>query len=291
MKKLLNYSSAVRRLMLFGIAMALLSTALTMIGPQILRRLSDVIQQGIGNTVDMDTVIYLCAILAIIYSIALAVHSLQNYSLSLSSIKICNLLRRDLSHKLNRLPVSFFDRSSTGDVLSRITNDTDTIGGSFAQSIPLSIHSVCLIAGSMIMMMYTNLYLALVVGAPMALALLIMSVAIRRSQKYFRRQQHDTGQVNTVMEQTYYGMDIVRAFGGRESSLKRFLHANSNLRKDAFLSSFISGILPKMMNFFNNLGYVLVCIVGCILVSQGKITFGVVIAFIVYIRMFTHPIV
>lgn len=277
--------------MFFGIAMALLSTVLTMIGPQLLRRLSDVIQDGIETAVDMDSVVHLCLILAVIYGIALLVHSLQNYSLSLSSIRICNLLRRDLSDKLNRVPVSFFDRTSTGDVLSRITNDTDTIGNSFAQSIPLSIHSVCLIAGSMIMMAYTNMYLALVVGVPMALSLLIMAVAIRKSQKYFRAQQHDTGQVNTVMEQTYHGMDIVRAFGGREGSMDRFLRANSLLRKDAFLSSFISGILPKMMNFFNNLGYVLVCIMGCILVSRGEITFGVVIAFIVYVRMFTHPIV
>ncbi|MCQ2070397.1 MAG: ABC transporter ATP-binding protein/permease [archaeon] len=291
MGDLLGYIGKYRFSILLGVALSVIGAILSLIGPQYVEAIANTIQDGIGpgKTIDTARILVLAATAIGLYALGVVFSTSEHYIISSTSEKIANLLRRDLSHKIDRIPLGYYDNSSTGDIMSRLTNDADTIGESCSQSISMLITSLTTIVGAAVMMFYTNATLASVAIIPSLFGFVLMFTIMKRSQKYFRRQTRDLGAMNGLVEEVYYGHDIVMAYNGEESASKRFEHINDDLYTSSYRARFISSTMPQMMNFINNLGYVIVCIFGSMMVIEGSIGYGVIVAFIIYVRQFTQP--
>jgi ATP-binding cassette subfamily B protein len=204
--------------------------------------------------------------------------------------RVTKQLRTDISGKINRLPMSYYSRTSTGDVLSRVTNDVDTIGQSLNQSLGNFVHAVVLFAGSLFMMLKTNGIMTLAAVAASLVGFVLMFLIMGKSQKYFTRQQQCLGQLNGYVEEMYTGHTVVKAYNEEENSGKAFDEMNHNLYESGLKAQCLAGIMQPLMGFIGNLGYVAVCVVGGALVMNDKITFGVIVAFMMYVRYFTQPL-
>ena len=292
MVRLLHYIGKYRRDIAFGVVFSITAAVLTLIGPQYLAQMTDLVSGSIlgGTSLDLGRIGGICLVLVFIYSASVIFSTCQEYLISASSEKIANVMRDDLSRKINRVPLGYFDRSSTGDIMSRLTNDADTVGNTCSESIALFISSITLAAGSVAMMFYTDPTLAAISIVPTVVGFVLMFVLIKKSQKYYRRQQGDLGAMNGLVEEVYYGHDIVRAYNGEAGSKKRFSAINDSLYTSAFYARFMTSLMPQMLNFISNIGYVIVCIFGSMMVIDGKIGYGVIVAFIVYVNQFTRPI-
>ena len=292
MVRLLHYIGKYRRDIAFGVVFSITAAVLTLIGPQYLAQVTDLVSGSIlgGTSLDLDRIGGICLVLVFIYSASVIFSTCQEYLISASSEKIANVMRDDLSRKINRVPLGYFDRSSTGDIMSRLTNDADTVGNTCSESIALFISSITLAAGSVAMMFYTDPTLAAISIVPTGVGFVLMFVLIKKSQKYYRRQQGDLGAMNGLVEEVYYGHDIVRAYNGEAGSKKRFSAINDSLYTSAFYARFMTSLMPQMLNFISNIGYVIVCIFGSMMVIDGRIGYGVIVAFIVYVNQFTRPI-
>ncbi|AGI85503.1 Lipid A export ATP-binding/permease protein MsbA [Candidatus Methanomethylophilus alvi Mx1201] len=292
MVRLLHYIGKYRRDIAFGVVFSITAAVLTLIGPQYLAQVTDLVSGSIlgGTSLDLGRIGGICLVLVFIYSASVIFSTCQEYLISASSEKIANVMRDDLSRKINRVPLGYFDRSSTGDIMSRLTNDADTVGNTCSESIALFISSITLAAGSVAMMFYTDPTLAAISIVPTGVGFVLMFVLIKKSQKYYRRQQGDLGAMNGLVEEVYYGHDIVRAYNGEAGSKKRFTAINDSLYTSAFYARFMTSLMPQMLNFISNIGYVIVCIFGSMMVIDGRIGYGVIVAFIVYVNQFTRPI-
>lgn len=292
MVRLLHYIGKYRRDIAFGVVFSITAAVLTLIGPQYLAQVTDLVSGSIlgGTSLDLGRIGGICLVLVFIYSASVIFSTCQEYLISASSEKIANVMRNDLSRKINRVPLGYFDRSSTGDIMSRLTNDADTVGNTCSESIALFISSITLAAGSVAMMFYTDPTLAAISIVPTGVGFVLMFVLIKKSQKYYRRQQGDLGAMNGLVEEVYYGHDIVRAYNGEAGSKKRFSAINDSLYTSAFYARFMTSLMPQMLNFISNIGYVIVCIFGSMMVIDGRIGYGVIVAFIVYVNQFTRPI-
>lgn len=292
MVRLLHYIGKYRRDIAFGVVFSITAAVLTLIGPQYLAQVTDLVSGSIlgGTSLDLGRIGGICLVLVFIYSASVIFSTCQEYLISASSEKIANVMRDDLSRKINRVPLGYFDRSSTGDIMSRLTNDADTVGNTCSESIALFISSITLAAGSVAMMFYTDPTLAAISIVPTGVGFVLMFVLIKKSQKYYRRQQGDLGAMNGLVEEVYYGHDIVRAYNGEAGSKKRFSAINDSLYTSAFYARFMTSLMPQMLNFISNIGYVIVCIFGSMMVIDGRIGYGVIVAFIVYVNQFTRPI-
>lgn len=292
MVRLLHYIGKYRRDIAFGVVFSITAAVLTLIGPQYLAQVTDLVSGSIlgGTSLDLGRIGGICLVLVFIYSASVIFSTCQEYLISASSEKIANVMRDDLSRKINRVPLEYFDRSSTGDIMSRLTNDADTVGNTCSESIALFISSITLAAGSVAMMFYTDPTLAAISIVPTGVGFVLMFVLIKKSQKYYRRQQGDLGAMNGLVEEVYYGHDIVRAYNGETGSKKRFSAINDSLYTSAFYARFMTSLMPQMLNFISNIGYVIVCIFGSMMVIDGRIGYGVIVAFIVYVNQFTRPI-
>ena len=290
LKKIFTYVGRLKWYIYVGVALSLVSSVLALIGPQYLMEITNIIERGIGGSMDMDAIVPLCVILLALYLASLALSVGEHYIIQRASMIIAYKFRKDLIRKVDRLPLGYYDSTSTGDLMSRLTNDTDTVGENFGQSISMLLTSVTTLIGALVMMLYTNVTLTLFACIPVFIAFVLMRILIRRSQKYFRGLSRGLGAVNGTVEETYYGMDIVRAYNGAPALKERFEVYNHGLLTDVFMSRFFAGMMPRMMSFFNNLGYVTVCIIGAYLINEEQIGFGVVVAFIVYVRQFTQPV-
>lgn len=292
MVRLLHYIGKYRRDIAFGVVFSITAAVLTLIGPQYLAQVTDLVSGSIlgGTSLDLGRIGGICLVLVFIYSASVIFSTCQEYLISASSEKIANVMRDDLSRKINRVPLGYFDRSSTGDIMSRLTNDADTVGNTCSESIALFISSITLAAGSVAMMFYTDPTLAAISIVPTGVGFVLMFVLIKKSQKYYRRQQGDLGAMNGLVEEVYYGHDIVRAYNGEARSKKRFSAINDSLYTSAFYARFMTSLMPQMLNFISNIGYVIVCIFGSMMVIDGRIGYGVIVAFIVYVNQFTRPI-
>lgn len=292
MVRLLHYIGKYRRDIAFGVVFPITAAVLTLIGPQYLAQVTDLVSGSIlgGTSLDLGRIGGICLVLVFIYSASVIFSTCQEYLISASSEKIANVMRDDLSRKINRVPLGYFDRSSTGDIMSRLTNDADTVGNTCSESIALFISSITLAAGSVAMMFYTDPTLAAISIVPTGVGFVLMFVLIKKSQKYYRRQQGDLGAMNGLVEEVYYGHDIVRAYNGEAGSKKRFTAINDSLYTSAFYARFMTSLMPQMLNFISNIGYVIVCIFGSMMVIDGRIGYGVIVAFIVYVNQFTRPI-
>jgi ATP-binding cassette subfamily B multidrug efflux pump len=289
-QKIFAYIRKYRIVVVIALILAIVGTIFTLVGPNKISDITDLITTGImtGN-MDLGQIEQIAIFLLAIYSAGAILLFIQNYIMATVSQKTAGNLRSDISKKINRIPLRYFDRSSTGDVLSRVTNDADTIGQSMNQSISTMATALTLLVGSAVMMIVTNLTMAATAILSSVLGFALMGVIMKMSQKYFTKQQKDLGKMNGHVEEVYSGHDIVNVYNGEEKAKREFDEINHDLFDSAFKSQFLGGLMMPLMNFVGNIGYVAVCIVGSILTINGSISFGVVVAFMIYVRLFTQP--
>ena len=272
---------------------ALLSVAgaaLNLIGPNKLSEVTNLITAGLTSAIDLAGVARIAAMLACLYALGYVFNCVQGLIMATVSQRVTQNMRRDISVKINRLPLRYFDSTSTGDVLSRVTNDVDTVGQSMNQSFSTIVSSVALLLGSMLMMFLTNWLMALTGIFAALLGFAGMMLVIARSQKYYARQQRELGVINGHVEETISGHNVVKAYNGERKEKAGFHAENDRLYLCAWKSQFLSGLMMPLMIFVGNLAYVVVCVVGAVLAVRGTITFGTIVAFMLYIRLFTQPL-
>ena len=292
MTGLLVYMGRERRALYAGILCALAATVLSLIGPQLLASITDSISGSIlGSTpVDIGYVSRLGAILVVLYAASFLLSVGETRIIGAASERIGDRMRRDLSAKFDRLPLSYLESHSIGDMMSRMTNDTDTVRTGAAESFSTAVSAVCMIGGGLAMMLYTDWRLAVVAVLPTLLGASFLYIVTHRSQKYFVAQQRDLGLINGIVEETYYGHDVVRTYNGTAEAERGFAEVNDRLRASSFRARVATAMMPQLMNFISNLSYVVVCVAGSVLIIEGSIGYGVIVAFIVYVKRFNQPV-
>ncbi len=277
-------------LILIALICAAGGTVLTLLGPDRLSELTNVIMQGMLTGIDMDAVARIGFLLVGYYVASMLLSGTQSWIMSGVTQRLARNFRTDISRKIDRLPMSYFHRVSTGDVLSRVTNDVDTISQSMGQSIANLVSSITLLVGSLVMMLKTNVVMTLTAIAASLIGFALSSLIMKRSRVYFSAQQKSLGDLNGHIEEIYSAHTVVKAYNGEEEACEAFDRMNSDLRSAAFRAQSLSGLMPPIMGFIGNLGYVAVCVVGALLTQNNIITFGVIIAFTMYVRYFTQPL-
>ncbi len=292
MAGLLVYMGRERRALYAGILCALAATVLSLIGPQLLASITDSISGSILGSmpVDIGYVSRLGAILVVLYAASFLLSVGETRIIGAASERIGDRMRRDLSAKIDRLPLSYLESHSIGDMMSRMTNDTDTVRTGAAESFSTAVSAVCMIGGGLAMMLYTDWRLAVVAVLPTLLGASFLYIVTHRSQKYFVAQQRDLGLINGIVEETYYGHDVVRTYNGTAEAERRFAEVNDRLRASSFRARVATAMMPQLMNFISNLSYVVVCVAGSVLIIEGSIGYGVIVAFIVYVKRFNQPV-
>lgn len=290
MFELLRYLKPWYKPIVISLIFSLVGTLLTIIAPDKLADLTNNISDGLQTGIDMDLIIKSILIILAIYISANLVTCAASYIMITVMQKLAWSMRTSISQKINKLPLKFFDKVTVGDVLSRITNDVDTISSALNSSITTLVQAVVQFVGVTIIMFATSGRLALTAIGSSILGFVLMFFIVSRSRKYFRQQQQNLGDMNGHVEEMYSGHNIVRAYGATAQSKKEFDRINDNLYNSAWKSQFFSGMLMPLMGFVGNLGYVAVCIVGATLTMSGAIRFGTVIAFISYVKLFTNPL-
>jgi ATP-binding cassette subfamily B protein len=297
MVKLIHYCKAYLPQVVAALIMAAFGTVLQVIGPDYLKALTDEITKGlpallsgIPNSIDMHAIEAITFTLVGLYVCAAVLNFLQGWTMATVTQKISKQMRSDISNKINRLPFRFFNKVSYGDVLSRLTNDIDTIGQTLNQSVSTLVTAAAMLVGSLIMMLWTNVTMAMTaIGASLVGFVLIM-VIMKRSQKHFVAQQKDLGNVNGHVEEAYTGHNVIKVYNSGAAFKKTFDEINQRLYESGWKSQFFSGLMFPLMSFIGNFGYVAVCIVGAVLAMNGTISFGVIVAFMIYVRLFTQPL-
>ena len=290
-KKIFSYMGKYRIAVWISIVFAVVGTVMILVGPNKLRDLTDLIAGGlVTGSIDMGAIWEIGLFLIAIYATSTVLTFVQNYILATVSQKMASKFRTDISKKINRLPLRYFDTSSSGDVLSRATNDVDTLGQSMNQSIGLLITSVTMLLGSLVMMVYTNYIMAAVTVLSCVAGFGMMILIMRYSQKYFGIQQENLGNMNGHVAEIYSAHNVVKVYNGQKEASKKFDSINEELARSAFMSQFLSGLMMPLMNFIGNFGYVTVCVVGAAMVINGQISIGVIVAFMIYVRLFTQPL-
>ena len=289
-RRLFQYMDRYRAPFIAALVIACVGTVLTLAGPNLISDVTDLIQEGLYGPMDLDGVVSICLILVALYALSAVLTFVQQYIMTTISQRTASNFRRDISTKINRLPLRYFDSNTTGDVMSRVTNDVDTLGQSMNQSISTMATAITLLGGSVIMMLYTNVTMAATAILSSLVGFAFMAVVMGRSQKYFERQQSDLGDMNGHVEEMYSGHLVMKAYGGEAAAKSDFDRINDSLYRSGFMSQFLGGMMMPFMNFIGNFGYVMVCIVGALLCIDGRISFGVIVAFMIYVRLFTQPL-
>lgn len=287
--KIIKYSKKQIPYIIIALSASLIATVLSLIGPRMLSKITDLIAQGLSGNLEMDKIVSLCVTVLLIYGISWVLNFSQHFIMATVTQIISKKLRTDIINKTNRLPFKYFDRISFGDILSRITNDIDTIGMSMNQSLSQLLSSSVLLFGSLFMMVITNWLLALLTVACSLIGLIAVSVIMKHSQKHFSRQQRHLGAINGHVEEMFTGQVIVKAYNAEKEAKSEFDRINRHLKDSVFKSMALSGLMFPIMQFIGNLGYVVVCVVGAMLALNGNISFGVIVAFTIYVRQFTAP--
>ena len=295
-----NFSLAIKKLAEYGkkywntiitcTVLAVIASIMSIIGPNKIKDLTNVIIDGIMTGIDFKEIKSIGIFLLAMYLTSSVINLIQGVIMTGTSNKFAKGLRSDISSKINKLPLKYFDNHSYGDVLSRVTNDVDTINESFQSSIVSLISAVALLIGSIIMMFVTNWILALTAIVSTFAGFGFVTIIMSKSQKYFNKRQEALGDLNGHIEEIYSNHSIVKAYNGQEDADKKFDLFNKEEYECSRKSQFLSGIMPPIMHFSGDFSYVVVCIVGAILASNDTITFGVIVAFILYVRTFTGPL-
>ena len=309
-EKAKDFKSAVKRLVkelgkfkiliIIALILAIAGAVLSISAPDRLSKLTDEIQAGIipkmenGQIImpeiNMDAIKSIAISLVILYLFSAICTFIQSICMTEVANNFARSLRTRISVKINKLPLSYFDRHQSGDTLSRVTNDVDTIAQTMNQSLGSLVSNITLFLGSIIMMFYTNWIMALTAILSSLLGFMGMFAVLSKSQKYFVAKQEELGNLNGHIEEVYSGLNVVKAYNGKKESDKKFDEYNQKVCEANRKSQFLSGIMQPIMNFIGNFGYVAVCIVGAILTMKNMISFGVIVAFITYVRLFTSPL-
>ena len=299
MKKLVHFCRHYIPAIIVALVLGAIGTVCQIVGPDKLKDMTNEIANGLPalvngkpvlGAIDMDAVTHIAWLLVALYVGYAVLCYVQSWMMANVTQRTAQELREAISVKINKLPLRYFDKVSYGDVLSRITNDVDAIGQTLGQSVGSLITSVTLFVGALIMMFYNNVIMTVCAIASSLVGLLIMGAIMKVSQKYFSRQQIALGDVNGHVEEMYAGHTVVKAYCGEADSIRVFEKYNGDLYDSGWKSQFLSGLMMPLMNFVGNFGYVVVCVVGAVLAMDGKIEFGVIVAFMMYIRLFTQPL-
>lgn len=289
-KKLIKYCRPLMPLIIFAVILAFSSSILSIIGPDKLKDMTNEITMGLMSKINLNKIKSIALLLVIFYSASFIFNYFQGFIMSTVTQKFSKKLRTEISIKINKLPLKYFDNNSYGDILSRVTNDVDTLGQTMNQSIGTLVSSLTMFLGSLFMMFHTNAIMAITAIVSTIIGFALMAVILSKSQKYFNAQQKQLGILNGHIEEMYSGHNVVKAYNGTNESKKKFDEYNNALYESAWKSQFLSGLMPVIMGFIGNFGYVAVCIVGAMLSMNSSISIGVIVAFMIYIRLFTNPL-
>ena len=289
-KNLLSYAKPQMPAIIIAMTCAVIGTVIALIGPKQVQKITDLITQGITGRIDLEAVTATCVFLMILYGVSWLMNFLQHFIMATVAPTVSSRMRTDITEKTNRLPLKYFDSTPFGDILSRITNDIDTIERTLNLSIAQFITSIALFFGSAAMMFITNWILALTAIGASVIGFFLMSAIMKKSQLHFNRQQRHLGAINGHVEEIYSGHNIVKAYNYEKESREEFSRINRHLRDSVFKSTALSGVMQPLMTFIGNLGFVAVFVVGALLVKDAVITFGVIIEFTIYVRLFTQPL-
>lgn len=291
-KRLFRELKGFRKLIMLAVILAIFSSVLSISAPNRVSNLTDKISEGLlpPFSMDINAIKNITIFLAIIYMCSAIFNFIQSICMTDVANKFAKKLRSKISVKINKLPLKYFDKHQSGDILSRVTNDIDTIAQSMNQSLGMLVSNVTLFLGSIIMMFWTNWIMALTAIIASLLGFIGMTFILKNSQKYFIAKQEELGNLNGHIEEIYSGINVVKVYNGKKESNKRFDELNKKVCEANRKSQFLSGLMQPMMNFIGNFGYVAVCIVGALLTMNNIISFGVIVAFITYVRLFTNPL-
>ena len=290
LKKLFVYCGRYLPAIVFAMVLAVTGSILNLIGPGKVADMTNLMTEGLMTGIDVEAVVEIAVLLAALYGLGWLFSLIQGMVMATVTQKVSKSLRTEISQKMNRLPLKYFDGTSTGNILSRVTNDVDTIGQTLNQSIGTLVTALAMFVGSLIMMFYTNWIMAVSAILAAFSGFGLMMLIISRSQKYFKQQQQELGMLNGHIEETYSGHNVVKAYNGEKAAKKEFHEMNQRLYNSAWKSQFMSGLMQPLMAFVGNLGYVVVCVVGAVLTLNGTISFSVIVAFMLYVRLFTQPL-
>ena len=290
MKRLFSELKPFKILIFIAIVLAFLGSIMSIIAPNKLSDLTDEISKGLMGTMDMVAVKKLALTLASLYIASALFTFIQSIAMTDVANKFAKSLRTRISHKINKLPLRYYDKHLIGDILSRVTNDIDTIAQSMNQSLATLVSSTVLFLGTIVMMFYTNWIMALTAIGASLIGFIFMFGILGKSQKYFVARQVELGKLNGHIEEVYSGLNVVKAYNGGKIANEKFDVLNKSVYEANRKSQFLSGLMQPLMNFIGNFGYVAVCIVGAILTMKNMISFGVIVAFITYVRLFTSPL-
>ena len=297
MKKLFSYLGKYKIGMFIALLFAIAGTVFSIVGPKILGKATTKIFEGLmskvsgdASGIDFDAIGKILLTLIALYIVSLIFSVIQGFIMSGISQKVSYNLRDELSKKINRMPMKYFDKKTHGEVLSRITNDVDTLSQSLNQSLSQLITSLTLIIGVAIMMLSISISMTVLALLVLPISMALIGIVVKKSQKYFKDQQEYLGNVNGQVEEVFGGHNVVRVFNGEEEAIKTFDNTNEKLYKSAWKSQFLSGLMMPIMNFVGNLGYVGVAILGGFLAVKNIIEVGDIQSFIQYVRTFNQPI-
>lgn len=277
-------------LIFLAIILAVVGAVLSIKAPNKISDLTNKISAGLMGNMDFDGIKHIAIILAIMYIASALSTFTQSIIMTNVSNWFAKSLRTRISEKINKLPLRYFDLNPIGDVLSRVTNDVDTIAQSMNQSLISLISNIVLFLGTIIMMFTTNWIMALTAIGATLIGFILMFIILGKSQKYFLARQEELGKLDGHIEEIYSGISIVKVYNGQEQANKKFDELNKKVYEANRKSQFLSGLMNPIMQFIGNFGYVTVCIVGALLTMNGSISFGVIVAFITYVRLFTNPL-
>ncbi|MGN0709004.1 MAG: ABC transporter ATP-binding protein [Anaerovoracaceae bacterium] len=289
--RLWDYMKKYKKGIVIGSILAIAGSILNLIGPNKLSDVTNLITDGLkGGHIDIDSVVSICVLLAVLYGIGFVLNFGQAQIMAVISQLLTKDMRKDISDKMNRLPLRYFDSTSTGDTLSIVTNDVDTIGQMMNQSFSQIVSSVAMLIGSMVMMFYTNYIMAVCGIAAALIGFAIMIAVINHSEQFYIAQQNELGGLNGLIEETFSNFQVVKVNNGEKLSRKEFSSRSDRLYDVTWKSQFYSSLNMPLMIFIGNLAYVVVCIAGGVLAVKGSISMGTIVAFMLYIRLFTQPL-
>lgn len=299
LKEMTGYLKPYFPLILIAVVASVIATILQIIGPDKLKLITDEITKGLPKmikgkpvmaSIDMDQVKSITMMLVIFYGSSLLLNLLQRFIMADVTQKISKSFREKIAVKINKLPFSYFDNTTYGDILSRVTNDVDTISQSLNQSIGTLLTSIVMLLGTLVMMIYNSGILTITTILSSLVGFVFITIIMKKSQKYFKAQQQNLGDINGQIEEVYTGHNVIKAYNAGARAVDEFEQTNTKLYTSAWKSQFLSGLMMPIMQFAGNFSYVMVCIVGGALAINGKISFGVIVAFMIYVRLFTNPL-
>lgn len=307
MEKPKNFKKALKNMVLYlkpfllpviiAIILAVASSVLSIIGPNQISDLSNTILAGVPtifnqnpDPINLSTIKRIAVTLLVIYAFSAVFSLIQQLIMATTSNRFAKDLRTGISRKINLIPLSYMDTHTRGDVLSRVTNDVDTLAHSLSNSLGTLFSAVALLLGSTLMMFVTNWIMALTAIGASSIGMVLSVIILKRSQKYFKRRQSELGEINGHIEEIYTAHSVVKAYNAQKSTTKDFDKLNNKLYKSNKMSEFLGGLMPQAMGFIGELGYLVVAVVGAILSLNGSTSVGTIFAFMIYVRLFTNPL-